>query len=145
MVFDEEAGIAYEGYNAELIRAYLILAHYTDLDLAEYDHPEGRYMVYDAVASYDLWPEIMRIVEDDMNDLDGIVARLRRSAKNRFERQHSLEYRIGRTFETLLGTEDLTKTIARAEGLNSKLIDMLGAVQKQPAANTGGLKLAKKD
>ena len=44
----------------------------------------------------------------------------------------------------LLGTEDLTQTVAKAEALNGKLIDMLAAVQKQPTANTGGLKLAKK-
>lgn len=36
MAFDEEAGIAYEGYNAELSRAFLILRYYTDLDLTPY-------------------------------------------------------------------------------------------------------------
>ena len=51
MVFDEAAGVAYESYNAELIRAFLILVHYTDLDLSAYDTPEGRYAAQDAVAA----------------------------------------------------------------------------------------------
>lgn len=51
---------------------------------------------------------------------------------------------VMKTFGALLGTEDLTQTVAKAEALNGKLIDMLAAVQKQPIANTGGLKLAKK-
>ena len=51
-----------------------------------------------------------------------------------------------KTFQSLLGTEDVTETIARAEGLNSKLIDMLGALQREQAnpVKAGGLHLAKK-
>lgn len=145
MVFDEAAGIAYESYNANLIRAFLILVHYTDLDLAEYDTPEGRYAAYDAVSSHGLWPEIMAIVACDMDAVDDIAAKLRHSAKRCFERQHSLECQIGRTFASLLGTENLTETIAKAEGLNSKLIDALGALQKeQKSAEINGLCFSKK-
>lgn len=145
MVFDEAAGIAYESYNANLIRAFLILVHYTDLDLVEYDNPEGRYAAYDAVSSHGLWPEIMAIVERDVEAVDDIAAKLRCSAKRCFERQHSLEYQLGRTFASLLGTENLAETIAKAEGLNSKLIDMLDAVRKQSPAMVGsGLQFAKK-
>lgn len=146
MVFDNEAGIAYESYNAKLIRAFLILVHYTDFGLAEYDTPEGRYDAYDAVSSHGLWPDIMDIVERDMDDVDDIVIKLQYSAKRCFECQHSLEYRLSRTFASLLGTEDLAETIAKAEGLNTKLIDMLGTVQKQHSPMTGsGLQFAKKD
>lgn len=144
LVFDEEAGIAYEAYNAELIRAFLILKYYTDMDLAEYDNPEGRCSVHDALASHGLWREIMEIVDLDMDDVDVIAYKLGSSARRSFEEKHSLSRMLMKTFGALLGTEDLTQTVAKAEALNSKLIDMLAAVQKQPAANTGGLKLAKK-
>ena len=145
MVFDEAAGVAYESYNAEQIRAFLILVHYTDLDLSEYDTPEGRYAAQDAVASHGLWQKILDIVEQDVGDVDAIAARLRDSAKCCFERQHSLEYRLAKVFESLLGTEDLMETIAKAEDLNSKLIDMLGAMRKeQMPGNVTGLKLAKR-
>ena len=144
-MFDEDAGIAYETYNAELIRAFLILRYYTDLDLAEYDNQDGRCMVHDALASHGMWREIMDIVDADMDDVDVIAYKLGSSARRSFEEKHSLSRLVMKTFGALLGTEDLMQTIAKAETLNGKLIDMLGAVQKQPVANTGGLKLAKKD
>ena len=103
MVCDEETGIAYAGYNAELTRAFLILRYYTDLELD--DTPQGRCAAYDAIASRGLWPKIMGIVEDDLADVDGIAYKL--------------------------------ESIARAEGLNSKLIDMLGALRSSPAVRAG--------
>lgn len=145
MVFDEESGLAYEGYNAEMIRAFLILIHYTDLELSEWDNPQGRYIVYDAVTSHGLWEEIMDIVEADMASVDRIVMRLESSAGKRFEREYSLEYKLVLTLGSLLGSEDLAATVAKAEGLNSKLIDMLGAVQREKQQREiGGVRLAKR-
>lgn len=145
LVMDEDSGIAYEGYNAELIRAFLILCHYTDMELAEYDTAEGRREVYDIVASHGLWPEIMKIVDDDLGDVEGICYRLMHSAKRSFEQKHSLEYRFGKVFESLLGTENLADTVARAEGLNSKLIDMLGVLQKEgKPAEISGMRFSKR-
>ena len=87
----------------------------------------------------------MDIVDADMDDVDVIAYKLGSSARRSFEEKRSLSRMLMKTFGALLGTEDLTQTVAKAEALNSKLIDMLGAVQKQPVANTGGLKLVKKD
>lgn len=144
-MFDEETGIAYEGYNAALIRAFLILAHYTDLELSEYDNPQGRYEVYDAIATHGLWDEILQIVEKDMCDVDEICWRLESSARETFARRHSLDYRLGKLFEGLLGTENLTETIAHAEGLNNKLVEMLAAYQeKKPTSAAGGLRFDKR-
>ena len=71
--------------------------------------------------------------------------RLSVSAKRNFEAEHSLTHRVGKVLESLLGTENLTDTVAHAEQLNSKLIDMLGAMRKeQMPGNVAGLKLAKR-
>jgi len=86
----------------------------------------------------------MDIVDADMDDVDVIAYKLGSSARRSFEEKHSLSRMLMKTFGALLGTEDLTKTVVKAETLNGKLIDMLAAVHKQPTANTGGLKLAKK-
>lgn len=137
MVFDEETGIAYEGYNADFARAFLILRYYTDLDLTPYDTPQGWYEIYDVIASHGLWPRIMEIVDEDVADVDTIVCKLEGAAKRNFERKHSLDYRLGRMLEGLPGTESLAESIAKAEGLNSKLIDMLGALHSAPAVKAG--------
>ena len=137
IVFDEEGGIAYEGYNAELIRSFLILRYYTDIDLKESDTPQGRYEVYDAVASYELWPQIVEVVAEDLAQVDRIACRIVDAAKCSFERKHALEHQIGKLLKGLLGTESLTETISKAEGLNSKLIEMLGILHRSPALYTG--------
>ena len=146
MIFDEKIGIAFEGYNAWLIRAFLILVHYSDLDTASYDTGEGRQELYDILATHDMWDDIMGIVDADMVEVDNIIVRLESSAKRNFEHTHSLQFQVLKTLQSLLGTEDVTETIARAENLNSKLIDMLGALQREQASTvkTGGLQLARK-
>ena len=146
MIFDEKKGIAFEGYNADLIHAFLVLVHYTDLDTSVFDTAQGRQELFDIIATHGLWESIMEVVEDDLEDVDCISARLETSARRSFEHEHSLHFQALKTFQSLLGTEDVTETIAKAEGLNSKLIDMLGALQREQAnlVKAGGLQLAKK-
>jgi len=146
VIFDEKKGIAFEGYNADLIHAFLVLVHYTDLDTSVFDTAQGRQELFDIIATHGLWESIMEIVEDDLEDVDCISARLETSARRSFEHEHSLHFQVLKTFQSLLGTEDVTETIAKAEGLNSKLIDMLGALQREQAnpVKAGGLQLAKK-
>ena len=146
MIFDEKKGIAFEGYNADLIHAFLVLVHYTDLDTSVFDTAQGRQELFDIIATHGLWEGIMEVVEDDLEDVDCISARLETSARRSFEHEHSLHFQVLKTFQSLLGTEDVTETIAKAEGLNSKLIDMLGALQREQAnpVKAGGLQLAKK-
>ena len=146
MIFDEKKGIAFEGYNADLIHAFLVLVHYTDLDTSAFDTAEGRQELFDIIATHGLWEGIMEVVEDDLEDVDCISARLETSARRSFEHEHSLHFQVLKTFQSLLGTEDVTETIAKAEGLNSKLIDLLGTLQREQAnpVKAGGLQLAKK-
>ena len=146
MIFDEKIGIAFEGYNAELIRAFLILVHYTDLDTTPYDTGEGRQTLYDILATHEMWDDIMGIVDEDMTDVDNICMRLETSARRNFEHTHSLQFQVLKTLQSILGTEDVTETIAKAESLNGKLIDMLGALQREQSSpvKAGGLQLAKK-
>ena len=146
MIFDEKKGIAFEGYNADLIHAFLVLVHYTDLDTSVFDTAQGRQELFDIIATHGLWEGIMEVVEDDLEDVDCISARLETSARRSFEHEHSLHFQVLKTFQSLLGTEDVTETIAKAEGLNAKLIDLLGALQREQTnpVKAGGLQLAKK-
>ena len=129
-----------------MIHAFLVLVHYTDLDTSVFDTAQGRQELFDIIATHGLWESIMEVVEDDLEDVDCISARLETSARRSFEHEHSLHFQVLKTFQSLLGTEDVTETIAKAEGLNSKLIDMLGTLQREQAnpVKAGGLQLAKK-
>lgn len=44
---------------------------------------------------------------------------------------HSLPFLLKGTLGSLLGSEDLTQSIARAEGVNSSMIEMLGALGRE--------------
>ena len=145
MVFDEESGIAYEGYNAELMRAFLILVYYTDLDLADYDTMEGRQLVYDALSTHGLWDNILQIVNEDMRVVAAICTQLMEASKRNFEHKYTMEYKLRKVFDSLLGTENLVETIAKAEGLNSKLIDLMGAMQTKKPAAVSGMRFDKKE
>ena len=145
MVFNEESGIAYEGYNAELLRAFLILVYYTDLDLADYDTMEGRQLVYDALSSHGLWDNILQIVNEDMRVVAAICTQLTEASKRNFEHKQTMEYKLRKVFDSLLGTENLVETIAKAEGLNSKLIDLMGAMQTKKPAAVSGMRFDKKE
>ena len=144
--YDEKKGVAFEGYNADLIHAFLGLVHYTDLDTSAFDTAEGRQELFDIIATHGLWEGVMEVVEDDLEDVDCISARLETSARRNFEYEYSLHFQALKTLQSLLGTEDVTETIAKAEGLNSKLIDMLGALQREQAnpVKVGNLQLTKK-
>ena len=109
MIFDEKKGIAFEGYNADLIHAFLVLVHYTDLDTSAFDTAEGRQELFDIIATHGLWEGIMEVVEDDLEDVDCISARLETSARRSFEHEHSLHFQVLKTFQSLLGTEDVTE------------------------------------
>ena len=121
--------------------------NYTDLEIAEYDTPTGRPELCDMIASHGLWGKIMGIIEEDLKQVNGICDLLVYGARKTFEQKHSLEYRMNKVFASLLGTEDLAETIAKAEGLNSKLIDLFGMVrneEKKPGEGTG-LRFDKRD
>ena len=144
MVFDEELGIAYESYIAEIMRLFLILSRYSDLDLTVYDSPEGRYALYDLLSTYGILKELTDFVEEDMRIVDCMAFRMQNAARRKFEYEQSLIYKLNRSLGDLLGAENLMESIAKAEGLNEKLIEMLGMAQEKKATEFGGLKLAKK-
>jgi hypothetical protein len=68
------------------------LRYYTDIDLKGSDTPQGRYEVYDAVTSYELWPQIVEAVAEDLAQVDRIACRIVDAAKCSFERKHALEH-----------------------------------------------------
>lgn len=61
------------------------------------------------------------------------------------EQTYSLQFQVLNPFQNLLGTEDVTETIARVENLNSRLIDMQGALQREQASlvKAGGFAVGK--
>ncbi|MDO4549387.1 MAG: hypothetical protein Q4D04_14955 [Clostridia bacterium] len=134
LVFDEESGLAYEGYNSETMRVMCVMNHYTDLDVSDYDTADGRYALHDILESTGALKQILELVEDDLLEVESIYHSLRVAAQRTFEHTHSLKYMAQKSLGGLLTGEDITESIAKASAINNKMVEMLGALGREKAA-----------
>lgn len=139
LVFDEDAGLVYEGYNRDLAELMCILKWYTDVELGAYATEEGRYLLSDIMESHGTMTQIREIAGEDLAKVQGIYADLKTAARRTFEQKHGLSHLIRSTLGAILGGEDITKTVAHAQDINASLIDMLGALNREKAGGEGKL------
>ena len=125
LVFDETLGLVYEGYTHELALVYLTMRYYTDFDLEAYSDSESWYTLYDLLESYGILDLLYGCLDADLQKVLRIYEKIKESAKYTFERERSLSYLAQKTFGSLLSTEDITATIAQAEGVNHTMIELL--------------------
>jgi len=69
-------------------------------------------------------------LDEDLRKVLQVYERIREAAKLAFEREKSLSYLVGKAFGGILSDEDITKTIARADGVNNTMVEMLGAFNR---------------
>jgi len=127
LVFDEELGIVYEGYTYEAVLVMCMMRYYTDLDVSEYEDENGWNTLCDILESNALLDNLYDMLSYDLDTVLGIYEKIKTAATRTFEHKHSLGYRAGRAFGSILTDEDITATLAKAEGVNSTMIDLLGA------------------
>ena len=130
-MFDEETGTVYEGYNKDLITLVHIVNRYTDIDVSNYDTPEGRYELYDILDSTGALERIHDIIDYDLDKVDEIYDAIVHGVKLTYERSHSLSHQIKQTLGSILGNEDIADTFAKALDVNAGLIDMMGAMKRE--------------
>lgn len=147
LVFDEESGLVYEGYNHNLAETMCMLRWYTDIELSPYEDADGRYVLYDILDSHGALTKIREIAEGDLDEALYIYYDLKNAAQRTFERKHSLNHLLKQTLGSILGNEDITTTFAKAQEINGSLIDMLGAMKREKAKKPGGglLNFAKRE
>ncbi len=150
LVFDEDAGIVYEGYTYEVVLVVLMMKYYTDLDLSTFEGEEGWYQLYDLLESHGALDALYGMLAPDLGQVEKIYRHIKDAAAATFEKQHSLAHKVMKSFGSLLGDEDLMTSVAKAEGINSRMIDMLAAFQQKPQtpgqmARAGMIPFAKRD
>lgn len=145
LVFDEDLGVVYEGYTHEAALTVCVVKYYTDMDLCAYDTEESWSSLIDALESHGLMDSLYDLVREDLHKVLGIYDKIRDAATLTFERKHSLSYRAGKAFGSLLTDEDITTTLAKAEGVNSTMIDLLGTFRQRQSSQSvaGGINLLK--
>ena len=149
IVADEENGIVYDSYRIDIEWDYVMVKHYTNIDVDGIPTED----VFDYAKRTGLLDKIKLVTNDDTYLTLAMGDKMVFAATAAIERRGSLPYFIKNRMGYLLDAEKTAETLAQAEDLKEKMIDILGAVkerdmmksvQKKPAVITGGVNLAKK-
>lgn len=142
-------GAVYETYTAELVLVICMLRYYTDLDMSEYEGEEGWYTLYDILESHGVLGRLLADLAHDLEKVQVIYDKIQLSAAKTFERKHSLDHLAKKSFSSLLSTEDITETIAKAADVNNTMVGLMDAFSKLGTpgklADNGLLRFARKD
>lgn len=148
-MFDEDLGLVYEAYTAELVLVMCMMKYYTDLDMTEYEGEEGWYTLYDILESNGVLDHLYGYLAPDLEKVKAVYATLRESAAKTFQHKHSLDFLAKKSFGSLLSTEDITQTIAQASDVNNTMVALLDSFAKvstpDKLVDSGLLKFARKD
>jgi len=149
VVADEENGIVYDSYRMDIEWDYVMVKYYTNIDVDGIPTED----VFDYAKRTKLLETVREIVGEDAYFTLGMGDKMAFAATAAIEKRGSLPYFIKNRMGYLLDAEKTAETLAQAEDLKEKMIDILGAVkerdmiksvQKKPAAIPGGMNLAKK-
>ncbi len=149
IVADEENGIAYDSYRIDIEADYMMVKYYTNIDVDGIPTED----VFDYAKRTGLLDKIKLVTNDDTYLTLAMGDKMVFAATTAIEKRGSLPYFIKNRMGYLLDAEKTAETLAQAEDLKEKMIDILGAVkerdmmksvQKKPAVIPGGVNLAKK-
>ena len=130
-VFNEEMGIAYESHLEHAVGVYCRLKLYTDADMAKYDGYEGLLQLMDDIE-YDNYDEFLEYIQKDSRLFNDVCFSMMFNVKELYEEEHSLRHKVAASFGFLFDGKDITETMAQAREINEPMIELLGAIKKQP-------------
>lgn len=151
MTEDEEAGVCYEKYIADVIECFFILKYYTDLELGDYELGYAK-KVFDWFTNnnHDLC-ELCEVTGYQC-EVEPIVERLKDGVKAHITGMNSIRMQIRKLIDSIYGNQGLIDELAKSTELNEEMISLLGSGMKmlenkkkgQAGRRTDGLNFAKK-
>lgn len=151
MTEDEEAGICYEKYVADMIETFFILKYYSDLELGDYEMEYAK-KVYDWFTNNNHDRSELCEITGYRSDVEPIVDRLKNGVKAHIAGMNSTQAQIRKLIDSIYGNQGLIDELAKSTELNEEMISLLGAGMKlmenkkkgQVIRKTEGLNFAKK-
>ena len=136
-VICDPEGIGYIGYRYELIRMFLIVQYYTNIDTSDWETEDGQAMIFDYMTQYgdDYRNRYGKMCEDeefkeDIGIIDDIFNKMASSIIMMHESTSALSYRIGKAFGSILGNDDIIKALSESREINESLIQLIGKASK---------------
>ena len=121
LVCDEETGCTYERYDKEARLTYWFIKYATDYPIMGNEDIAWKYEFRDRVRFYFnssveyVMPVIITIAYDY----------LKNAVSKRFVESHSLSKSVLGVFKSILGDEDISKTIAESRTMSENLLDLM--------------------
>lgn len=138
-------GCAYMSYRYDLFKLFLIAEYYTNIDTTEWDSEEGHAMIFDYMTqfgnknhSHYEWMRENAEFQSEMKIIDSIFWHMYGALSEKHELTSSLPYKIGKTFASILGDEDIIKTLAQNREVSEKMIDMMRAYKEHEETPKAG-------
>lgn len=155
-VICDPEGVAYISYRYDLARMFLIAEYYTNIDTTDWDTEDGQKAVFDYMTNTcdgteSRYEKMCRSNEfmRDMAIVDSIFNLMSKAITIKHGQTSSLSYRIGKVFNSILGDDDIVKTLAESREVSEKLIDIISVLNKSTQSSgtptaQGMLSFAKK-
>lgn len=139
-VICDPSGASFLGYRYELVRMFLIVEYYTNIDTTDWDSEDGQKAIFDYMTSpcdgaESRYEKMCRSCEfmRDIAIVDSIFNLMYKAVTLKHSQTSSLSYRIGKVFNSVFGDDDIVKTLAESREVSEKLIDMIGIFNKAKA------------
>ena len=136
-VICDPVGCAYLSYEFDLIRMFLIVEYYTNIDTSDWDTEEGQQALFDYMtrSGDSLMSRYEKMCKSDafcrdMDIVDSIFYTMSESLKHKHEYTSTLSYRFGKAFESILTDKDIAKALAENNEVSEKMFELFAAYNK---------------
>lgn len=129
LVMTHDNSCAFESYEFDKYEKFMIAKYYTDIDTDGVTPDE----IADFFVNNEMMMEINEIVRKDYNAVEDIYWRIADTFTKTYEDDRCLTKALRTSFGFLFNGEDVTKSLAQAEGVRDTLFEAIGALRKLDA------------
>lgn len=137
-VICDPSGCAYMSYKYDLIRMFLIVEYYTNVDISDWNTEDGQQAIFDYMTRSGDSPmsryEKMCENEAFCHDLDlveNIFSLMSEAMMYKHEHSSTLSYKLGKAFESFIDDGNILKSLEEKNEINEKMLDLFSAYNEK--------------
>lgn len=143
IIIVDDDGVTYYNYNHEMIESFFKLKYFSNVDTDDWDTEDGMRALHDFMRKNPN-PEINTLWNPGWSEVWSILTNLYDAMEAKHKRKSSLDYKLGKIFESVLTGGDLVNTLAKSREVSEKMIDMVKVFkdhEEKPKTNIDTMKM----
>ena len=124
MTYDDSC--IYDSYEYAKIAKFMIAKYYTDIDTEDVDPTN----IADFFINNEMIDDILDFMLEDFGEAEEMFRKLKDSITKTYENDRSVAKALRTSFGFLFTGEDVSESMAHAEGIRDTLFDAIGALRK---------------